>query len=135
MAKRSRGTRPGQRGRLIRRAARPAGPIDRPGVAAPAPSGGLTEAEETRAAALEAQIMAEERAAETSRSRAAKRSTEPDETFRSRSRESGMLTVRTAEEIVVVRRDIRHILLIDGGLVAFLIGLWIVASATGILRF
>ena len=105
---------------MIRHGARPV-PPPAPSIAA-SPSG-LTDAEEARAAALENQIVAEERAAEA------------DTTIRSRGRESGMLAVRTADEVVVVRRDLRHIFLIDGGLIAVLIGLWIIASATGIIRF
>jgi len=116
---------------MIRHGARPV-PPPAPSIAA-SPSG-LTAAEEARAAALENQIVAEERAAE-SRSRSARRAAEADTTIRSRGRESGMLAVRTADEVVVVRRDLRHIFLIDGGLIAVLIGLWIIASATGIIRF
>lgn len=101
-------------------------------VAQPVPGGGLTDAEEARAAALEAQIVAEERAAETARQRGGRRTTaERDETVRSRGRESGMLAVRTADELVVVRRDLRRIVVIDGGLVAILLGLWILALVTG----
>ena len=64
MAKRARGstTRPGQRARLAADGRAEAGRIDR--AAAPEPTG-LTAEEEARAAALEAQIVAEERAAET----------------------------------------------------------------------
>jgi hypothetical protein len=78
--------------------------------------------------------VAEDRAAESARGRAGRPAVEADPTFRSRGRESGMLAVRTADEIVVVRRDLRRILIIDGGLVAVLLGLWILASATGVLR-
>ncbi len=118
---------------MVRRAPRPATPAAQsPSVAASA--GGLTSSEEARAAALESQIVAEERAAE-SRSRTAKKAAETDTAVRSRGRESGMLAVRTADEVVVVRRDLRHIFLIDGGLIAFLIGLWIVAIVTGVLHF
>jgi hypothetical protein len=100
----------------------------------PAAPAGLTAAEEARAADLEAHLVAEERTAEAARSRAARRSAEADQTIRSRGRESGMLAVRTADELVVVRRDLRRILVIDGGLVAVLVGLWALAIVTGVLR-
>src|SRR4051812_17384444 len=67
MAKRQR-TRPGQR----RPAARPARPASRPGTPT-RPLGGLSEAEESRAAELEAEILAQERAAETTRTRSVER--------------------------------------------------------------
>jgi hypothetical protein len=132
MAKRARGTRPGQRRRLIRQPARHAPPsTSSRASAAPA---GLTAAEEAQAEVFEAKFVAQEKAAEEARGRAARRAAEGDPGFRSRGRESGMLAVRTADELVVVRRDLRRILIIDGGLVAVLVGLWILASVTGILR-
>ena len=131
MAKRSRGSRPGQRGRIIRHGTRPLPP---PSPSLTASPSGLTVAEEARAAALESQIVAEERAAEA-RSRSARRAADVDTTVRSRGRESGMLAVRTADELLVVRRDLRHIFMIDGGLIGVLIGLWILGSATGFIRF
>jgi hypothetical protein len=138
MAKRARGSRPGQRGRLIRPSGRPAPSATTPPaqpVGQPVAAGGLTDAEEARAAAIEAQIVAEERAAETARQRGGRRpATERDDTIRSRGRESGMLAVRTADEVVVVRRDLHRIALIDGGLVAILFGLWILGSLTGVIH-
>jgi hypothetical protein len=98
---------------------------------------GLTESEEVHAAALEAQLVAEERAAEEARSRSARRAatSETEGSLRSRGRESGMLAVRAADEVIVVRRDLRRIVLIDGGLIVVLFALWAIASATGFLRF
>jgi hypothetical protein len=101
------------------------------------PSGGLTADEEARAAALEARIVAEERAADDARGKASQRAAtaEAAGSPRSRGRESGMLAVRAADELVVVRRDLRRIMVIDGGLVIVLFALWAIASATGFLRF
>ena len=141
MAKRARGTRPGQRGRIIRQGGRPAptsasnsnSASGAAGAAAIGGAAGLTAAEEAQAAALESRITAEERAGQAPR--AGGRSATGDSIVRSRGRESWMLATRTAEELVVVRRDLRHILLIDGGLVAVLVLLWTIGSATGIIRF
>jgi hypothetical protein len=111
-------------------------PAEPGGAAASSPiptAAGLTAAEEAQAAAIESRIVADERAVQARRP--AGSPTSDDGIVRSRSRESGMLATRTAEELVVVRRDVRHILLIDGGLVAVLVGLWAIGSATGIIPF
>lgn len=132
MAKRARGstTRPGQRARLQR------SPTTRPEAARPATSSTtprpvtLTPEEEARAAALEAQILAEERAAEdaTRRSRDRARRASSDET----SVRAGSIAMRAAEEYGYVGRDLRRVAIIGGSLIAFLIGLWAVTEATGI---
>jgi hypothetical protein len=122
MAKRARGStsRPGQRAPLRAAAARPSGVVTRPAT--------LTDEEEARAAELEAQIVAAEKAAETAQRRARTRrdSGEPASVL------SGSIAVRAAEEYRYVARDMRRILVIGGGLTLFLVGLWVVTEITGI---
>jgi hypothetical protein len=131
MAKRARGssTRPGQRAPLQRSTAgRPttpgqptttgASPVIRPA--------SLTADEEARAAALEAQIVDEEKAAVAAarKAREARRvGAEPVP--------RGSIAVRAAEEYAYVARDVRRIAVIGGALIAILIGLWAVLEATG----
>src|SRR4051794_8878659 len=112
MAKRSRGStsRPGQRPPLQRQSARPA---TRPAVAAtpvvaPRPDV-LTDAEEARAAELEAAIVAEERAAES----AAKRRSTTSRSVDTAPVGSGSgLAAAGAEEYAYVARDIRRIAIV-----------------------
>ena len=126
MAKRVRGsTRPGQRRRL-QRTATPRAQVDSQPVSPPSTS--LTPAEEARAAELEAQIVAEDRAAEAE-SRPRERGRRPVET-EGRAR-PGSIAVRASEEYGYVLRDIRRIALIGGSLIAGLLGLWVVTQVTG----
>jgi hypothetical protein len=133
MAKRVRGSssRPGQRTRLQRRASttRPAAdPTSTPSTG----SVSLTAAEEARAAELEAQIVAAERAAETNAARARERSRRPAEAeVRVR---SGSIAERASHEYAYVLRDVRRIVLIGGSLIALLLALWIILEATGVGR-
>jgi len=125
MAKRARGstTRPGQRARIQRAAARP---VETTSTQTVRPTT-LTPDEEARAAELEAQIVAEEKAAETAaskRDRARRGSAEPVV-------RSGSIASRASVEYAYVMRDVRRIAIIGGGLIALLIGLWIVLTATG----
>jgi hypothetical protein len=84
----------------------------------------LTDAEEARAAELEAAIVAEEREAEAAKRRArATRAAEPVVT----ARPGSSLAISATEEYSYVARDIRRIAIVGGSLVAFLIGLWAVA--------
>jgi hypothetical protein len=133
MAKRSRGTtsRPGQRPPLQRHAARPS---SRPTAAAvpaasPAPRPDtLTDAEEARAAELEAAILAEERAAET----AAKRRSAPARAEEGATvRPASSLAVAAANEYGYVARDVRRIAIVGGGLILILIALWLIVHFTG----
>ena len=114
MAKRSRlAARPGQRRPLQR-------PATRPGETAERPRAGVTREEELRAAELEAQILADEKAAEDarkSRERARKTSAE---TVGGVNYSSVPLSVRASEEYAYVRRDIRRIAVVGGGLLAVL---------------
>jgi hypothetical protein len=130
MAKRSRGStsRPGQRPPLQRQAARPA---SRPTAAAapvtaPRPDT-LTDAEEARAAELEASILAEEKAAEAAR----KRSTPSRSVEAAPARAGSSIAISAAEEYSYVARDVRRIAIVGGGLILVLLGLWLVVHLTG----
>ena len=134
MAKRSRGStsRPGQRPPLQRQAARPA---NRPtsaatpaaaSVAASRPNT-LTDAEEARAAELEAAILAEEKAAEAAR----KRSTTSRSADAAPVRAGSSLEVAAAQEYAYVARDVRRIAIVGGGLILVLFGIWLVVHLTG----
>ena len=92
----------------------------------------LTAAEEARAAELEAQIVAEERAAESNVARARERSRRPVETdVRVR---SGSIAERASHEYAYVLRDVRRIALIGGSLIAVLIAIWVIVQASGLGR-
>lgn len=128
MAKRVRGssTRPGQRARMQRRAAAAPRPTTEP---TRSPSMSLTAAEEARAAELEAEILASERAAETTITRARERARRPVETeVRVR---SGSIAERASREYAYVARDVRKIAVIGTSLIALLFAIWIVVQATG----
>jgi len=91
------------------------------------PSSALTAEEEARAAELEAEVVAEERAAEAARARSRDRSRIPAPAApRTRSREGSLLATRAAEEYTYVVRDVRRIVQIGGGLMAVLVVLWFV---------
>ena len=115
MAKRTRGTsRPGQRRPIQRPAARPA-PAPAPAPERESadwtsrlrPSGSLTSQEEARAAELEEQIRAEERAAQQQERQARDRAKTAD--LAGTRREAAPLAVRAAAEYAYVRRDILRI--------------------------
>jgi hypothetical protein len=115
MAKRLRGSnRPGQR----RPSSRLAAPAQRP----VRPSTHLTADEETRAAELEAQIVAEEKAAQQAARRGRERaSRDRDEVLTpARGRELAPLSVRAADEYAYVRRDVLRIVRVGGGLLLVL---------------
>ena len=137
MAKRARGssTRPGQRAPIQRTSTRPptssAPPASTPAGDDPISEtalgayGGqsLTDADLKRAAALEAQIVAEEKAAEAAKQPKTRATAVP--------RATGTLAASAAEEYAYVARDIRRITLIGGSLIALLIGGWAVIQVTG----
>jgi hypothetical protein len=129
MAKRLRGSsiRPGQRARLQRRAQGPR-PTSQQG--SPAPTS-LTEAEEARAAELEAEIVASERAAEATVVRARDRSRR-SVTTESTGARSGSIALRASQEYAYVSRDVRRIVVIGGSLIGLLLGIWVVVEATGV---
>jgi hypothetical protein len=135
MAKRVRGgtTRPGQRAPLQRSGTRPAASSSSASpstAAAPSRPPTLTDEEAARAAELEAQILAEEKAAEDAakrgRDRGRRSSTPAEPVVR------GTIATRASLEYAYVARDLRRVTIIGGGLVAFLIGLWAVVEITGI---
>jgi uncharacterized membrane protein len=135
MAKRVRGStsRPGQRPPLQRSATRPATKPSAPAteVVAPPPDS-LTDAEEARAAELEAEIVAEERQTEKRqtedvRRRRAARDLEPAGVNRAQS----SLAVAAADEYAYVGRDVRRIAIVGGGLVLILIVLWLLSHLLG----
>ena len=96
------------------------------------PPDSLTDAEEARAAELEAEIVASERQAEKRQSeevrrRRAARDIEPAGVNRAQS----SLAASAAEEYGYVARDVRKIAIVGGGLVALLIVLWLLSHAIG----
>ena len=132
MAKRSRGAaRPGQlrpavrRGNAQRSTTRPdVGP-------APAPSTTLSSAEEARAAELEAQILAQERAADAARRRPKGRARAE---FAAAGRgEASILATRSVEEYAYVQRDLRRIAKVGGGIIAVVAVLWVLIDLTHII--
>jgi hypothetical protein len=133
MAKRARGShRPGQRAPL-QRTTRPGTPpvpstatTSASAAVAPRPAE-LTPQEEARAAELEAQIVAEEKAADDSRRRSNDRG-------RGRTGEPvprSTLAVSAAEEYAYVGRDVRRISLIGGSLIILMVVLAAISHATG----
>jgi hypothetical protein len=132
MAKRSRGTsRPGQI-RPARRAAR-VGSTTAPATGVAPTTNSLTAADEARAAELEAQIVAEDRAASSgglkSKSRADAAAIE-----RVRGRQAGLLAARAEQEYTYVQRDVRRIAIVDGGLIGVMFVLFLVIDVLGIIR-
>lgn len=120
MAKRARGSsKPGQRRPVQRQTGRP--------------SAGLTAAEEARAAELEAQLVAQERAAtealDRSRDRGAPRANELSRPGRV---PTGLLAQRAAEEYGYVVQDIRRITIVFGSLMVALIALWLVRDVANL---
>lgn len=120
MAKRNRGSnRPGQRHPDRRASARQQSrPASRPAQA-------LSDAEEARAAELESQIVAQERAAQANlgRSRDRSRGAELDRTGRAHGQSP--LAIRAAEEYAYVTRDVRRIIRV-GALMAATLGVMFV---------
>ncbi len=129
MAKRARGSvRPGQRRPIDRRTAPAATPAAAGGTVAPATprSTGLTDAEAARAAELEAQLVADERAAEKARIRS-----QPRAGTQGRA-PSGSLELRAEVEYAYVARDVKDIVRIAALLFAVLFGLWYVIDVAKI---
>lgn len=130
MAKRTRGGGRSAGQRSASRAARQAPP------ATPAPAsrsgGGLTAAEEARAAEIEAQIIAEERAAEALQRRSRERGRFGDAP-RGFGR-PGAFHERAAEEYTYVRRDLVDIARVGGLLLAILAVLYVLIHGVGVLR-
>jgi len=154
MAKRARGShRPGQR-RPIRRTTRPASgsaasassAAPSAPAAAPVPSGGLTEAEEARAAELETRLLEEERTAEAARAQGRTRAAAPEALAapeasaapgasaapRGRGRPTGGgLATQYAHEYDYVGRDLRRIAILATSLTGVMVALWILIDVVG----
>ena len=132
MAKRQRGSppRPGQRTQITRATVRPATPA-----AAPRPAT-LTEAEEERAAALEATVVADEKAAANALARGRERrraiATGALDVQRTRTRSGGALATAAAQEYEVVHRDLRRIVTVFALIFALLVISFIAVQAFGI---
>lgn len=94
-------------------------------VVAPRPSG-LTEAETRRAAEIEAQLLAEERAAEAARRRPQTRA--PREAGA-----GGGLALRAEVEYAYVGRDVKEIVRIAALLLTILFGLWILIDVAKVI--
>lgn len=123
MTKRARGSvRPGQR-RPIQR--RPAGSEAEEAVVA-SRAAGLSDEELRRAAELEAQLVAQERAAEDARRRTRERSASREEIL------PGGSLARAHEEYAYVARDVRRIARIAALLFAILFGSWWLLEASGL---
>jgi hypothetical protein len=98
---------------------------------------GLTEAEAVRAAELEAQIMADERAADEALRRRRDRDRQPaidDAPARTRGRVAGGLAVQYAHEYDYVARDLRRISFLAAALIFSLFAIFALLQATGGLR-
>jgi hypothetical protein len=134
MAKRSRvASRPGQQ----RPARRPQRGASRPAPAAPTtqparPSSGLTAEEEARAAALEAEIVEQDRP----RGKPEKgRAPDPATVRANRTQSSGLLAARAAEEYDYVVRDLRRIGFVSGSLLIVMFVLYLLIEVLHVFRF
>jgi hypothetical protein len=128
MAKRIRGSsRPGQR--------RPASRLGAPAQRPVRPSTHLTADEEARAAELEAQIVAEERAAEQAARRGRDRAARDREAVftPARGRDLAPLSVRAAEEYGYVRRDVLRIVRVGGSLLLILAVLYVLIDVARVI--
>lgn len=127
MAKRARGSvRPGQRRPIDKRPAAPAAPV---AATAPKPAG-LSEAEVERAAQLEADMLAQEKAAEAARKRSRERTTTRD----SIPVTSGSFAAQEAREYAYVARDVRRILKVAGLELAILAVLYVLVDVTNVIK-
>lgn len=86
-----------------------------------APKRGLTAAEEAAAAAYEAALIAPKRTVISGNSAP----------IGSRAASTQRLAAEIAEEMPIVRRDLRRILLTYGAMLALLAAIWFVATSTG----
>jgi hypothetical protein len=134
MAKRQRGgARPGQRAPLQRGSQPAATPAAKP-VGATRP-GGLSTDELDRAAELEAQIVAEERAAVSSLARGRdRRRGGGDPMPASRGRSVGSLAVVAEEEYRYVVRDLRRVAVVFVGIFGLLLASWFLIVVVGVVK-
>ena len=127
MAKRQR-TRPGQRP-----PARPSRPATRP--AASRPAGSLSEAEEARAAELERDIVARDKAAEAALARSRDRRPRADAASGPAVRiRTGALHQAASVEYEYVQRDVRRIIRVGGSLIGLLAILFVLIDVLGVIK-
>ncbi len=121
MAKRTRGTnRPGQRhASHPRHQSRPVG----------RPDTGLSSAEEARAAELEQEIVARDRAAQSTVGGRGR-----EESSRSRLRSGSPLAVRAAEEYGYVSRDVGRIIRIGGSMIAIMALFYVLVDVAKVIK-
>jgi hypothetical protein len=93
----------------------------------------LTDAEEQRAAAIEAQLRAQEKAALTEELRRRARAKEGEEASHRLGDVNAPLAVRMAHEYAYVSRDVKRIALTAGLMVAILAVLEILVNVTGVI--
>lgn len=106
------------------------GPASRPGIGpSPVRAAGLTELEVDRAAELEAELVARERAAIAENARRRGRPRPLDASIVGDAREP--LSVRASHEYAYVARDVRRIVLTASLMFAILAGLWLVVNLGG----
>jgi hypothetical protein len=130
MAKRTRGSnRPGQRNADRRGSARPQ---SRP---ASRPASSLSEQEEARAAELETQIVAQERAVESGRNRFRDRSRVAEVERPGRAHGQGLLAARAAEEYAYVVRDVRRIVVVGGAMAGILAVAYVLVDLLHVVTF
>ncbi len=128
MAKRARGSsRPGQRRRIERRTASPTPAPAAPAAVTSKPAG-LSDAELERAAQLEADLLAQEKAAEQARTRSRDRSSREVTSGR-----TGSLAASEAVEYAYVARDVKEIVKIASLLLGILFVLWILIDVTKVI--
>lgn len=128
MAKRARGsTRPGQRRPISKRPATSPASASTAAAAAPKPAG-LTDAELKRAAELEAQLVAEEQAAEMARKRSQARSASARELA------GPVRPIDDATEYAYVARDLKDILRIAILLLVVLFALYLAIDVAGVFK-
>jgi hypothetical protein len=128
MAKRARGSvRPGQRRPIDKR---PAAPASSTAAAAPKPAG-LSEAELERAAQIEAEMLAQERALEESRKRSKERAAAVRE---STPATAAGLAAAEAKEYAYVARDVKRITRVALLELGILAGLWVLIDVVGVVK-
>ncbi len=127
-ARGNRGSRPGTRS---------AGGSPRSGELSSPRTGGLSASEEARAAEIEAQIVAQEAAAQGERSRSRDRKRTEDllrDDGASRTRTGSLLAIRGEQEYTYVVRDVRRIATVGGSLIVVLIVLYLLIEVVGVIR-
>ena len=100
--------------------------------ASPLRTGGLTSAELERAAALEAELVAQEKAASADAARRKVRSRGPSIEVSIAGGANEPLAVRASHEYAYVARDVRRIGLTAGMMFAILAAIWVIVNIGGV---